>query len=99
MNNFVRFLIRCLLASFPFFFVYGFPIVYLNMNGMGGVLPTLVLLGISFWLSRLLLNKYNDKCDERDSKKIKNFTENNSSSVDYDGDRGCATYLFYDKEK
>ena len=99
MKKFIRFLVRCLLAIAPFLFVFGFPITFLNKSGFGGALPTLILGGIAFWLSRFLVKKYNQKCDEKDSREIKSFTEINCAEnveekdSDYEEDRGCATYL------
>ena len=75
MKKIIRFLVRCLLAFAPFVFVFGFPITYLNKNGVGGALPTLIFGGIAFWLSGFLVRKYNNKCDEKDAREIKSLTE------------------------
>lgn len=77
MKNFKRFLIRCVLFVSPYLFVFGIPIVLLNKNGIGGALPTLILCGVAIYLSAFLVKKYNQKCDEKDSREVKSFTEIN----------------------
>ena len=77
MKRFIRFLVRCLLAFLPFLLVYGLTIILLKKNCIGGALPTIILCGTAFFLSRFLVKKYNEKCDEKDSREIKSYTEIN----------------------